>query len=513
MKKIIYILGVVFLVSLFAALYAYATSFQVRNVETIYTQESEMSMTDEAMDTFVRKLESLEQYPSVASHETDYVKTIVLNMKYGDPVTFEIGLDNNYATLTIKDYREDQIYLVDDGIVEWIYMHPSFADFYTYKEAKEHLVMVNGETIESSKKDYHYTLADAMWYEVTDHIEGQDTITISQPVLDLEVISDGDVLLTVEKDDQVYYQGDVEAFEAPDMNGVYKVTVTSSWKEVLYYGTDQSTFDLVVEYPLVFTANRTAMYQGEFIVITAENLQEDLTVSDNYMPGLSFKESGSVHQLLIPSTYYTSPGEYTINYGYDSFTFQVLERDFNVQHLTVSTSTEQSTRTDDAYAQYRAYYKTALEENVYTSEHYPSEFVLPAIGRLTTEFGIRRYVNNELTSYRHNGLDIANEEGTEVVATTKGQVVLAMNLTLTGNTIVINHGNGLFSSYLHLYDMNVEAGDIVDMGQLIGKIGSTGFSTGPHLHFSISYYNMYLEPGYFIFNQPVTYDNYNELFQ
>ena len=83
---------------------------------------------------------------------------------------------------------------------------------------------------------------------------------------------------------------------------------------------------------------------------------------------------------------------------------------------------------------------------------------------------------------------------------------------MTGNTVIINHGQGVFSSYLHLNEININEGDMVDTGQLIGAVGTTGFSTGPHLHFSISFYRMNLEPGYFIYGEPVTYDNYNGYF-
>jgi murein DD-endopeptidase MepM/ murein hydrolase activator NlpD len=138
---------------------------------------------------------------------------------------------------------------------------------------------------------------------------------------------------------------------------------------------------------------------------------------------------------------------------------------------------------------------------------------LPVGGRLTTEFGETRYVNDFPTSYRHLGLDIAAPEGTEVKASNRGKVVLARSLILTGNTVMIDHGEGLFSVYHHLLKLSVKAGAVVERGQKIGEVGSTGFSTGPHLHFMISYFTTNLEPGYVLFGQPVTYENYEELFQ
>jgi murein DD-endopeptidase MepM/ murein hydrolase activator NlpD len=88
---------------------------------------------------------------------------------------------------------------------------------------------------------------------------------------------------------------------------------------------------------------------------------------------------------------------------------------------------------------------------------------------------------------------------------------MAGSLKLTGNTVIIDHGEGLFSVYHHMRSLSAKAGEVVERGQKIGEVGSTGFSTGPHLHFMMSYYLMNLEPGYFLVGQPITYENYQEL--
>lgn len=97
-----------------------------------------------------------------------------------------------------------------------------------------------------------------------------------------------------------------------------------------------------------------------------------------------------------------------------------------------------------------------------------------------------RYVNDALTSYRHSGTDYAVPKGTPVKAPNNGRVNLSMFLTLTGNTVVIDHGLGLFSVYFHMDSLNVEKGQMVVKGDSIGTVGSTGFSTGPHLHYTTS---------------------------
>jgi murein DD-endopeptidase MepM/ murein hydrolase activator NlpD len=116
-------------------------------------------------------------------------------------------------------------------------------------------------------------------------------------------------------------------------------------------------------------------------------------------------------------------------------------------------------------------------------------------------------VNDAPTSFRHSGLDIAAPTGTPIVATNNGRVTLSMDLILTGNTIVIDHGQGLFSVYYHMHERFVEEGHLVERGETIGTVGSTGFSTGPHLHFTMSYYRHNLEPGYFLVGEPITFEN------
>jgi murein DD-endopeptidase MepM/ murein hydrolase activator NlpD len=120
---------------------------------------------------------------------------------------------------------------------------------------------------------------------------------------------------------------------------------------------------------------------------------------------------------------------------------------------------------------------------------------MPVAGRLTTDFAEIRYVNNELSSSRHSGIDLAAPSGTKIQAPNNGKVTLAASgLLSTGNTIVIDHGLGLFTSYYHLKTMNVKVGEFVKKSDIIGTVGSTGFSTGAHLHYGVSIYNTLVNP-------------------
>lgn len=126
---------------------------------------------------------------------------------------------------------------------------------------------------------------------------------------------------------------------------------------------------------------------------------------------------------------------------------------------------------------------------------YAVGFIRPVKGgRLTSIFGSQRILNGKPKN-AHNGLDIAAPRGTPVYAASDGRVIfVADNFYYSGNFIIIDHGQGLNTSYLHLSKTYVKEGDYVHKGDKIGAIGTTGRSTGPHLHWSAQWYNKRIDP-------------------
>ncbi|RMF18809.1 MAG: M23 family metallopeptidase [Deltaproteobacteria bacterium] len=110
-------------------------------------------------------------------------------------------------------------------------------------------------------------------------------------------------------------------------------------------------------------------------------------------------------------------------------------------------------------------------------------FVKPAEGALGSPFGLRRVFNGQPRS-PHAGVDIRAGAGTPVYAANSGRVAIARNLFFTGNTIVIDHGQGLYTIYAHLSRIDVREGQTVDRSARIGAVGATGRVTGPHLHWA-----------------------------
>jgi murein DD-endopeptidase MepM/ murein hydrolase activator NlpD len=111
-------------------------------------------------------------------------------------------------------------------------------------------------------------------------------------------------------------------------------------------------------------------------------------------------------------------------------------------------------------------------------------FILPVEGELSTTFGLNRIINGQRRG-PHTGIDLRAEEGAPVLACNSGVIVLLDELFFSGKSLILDHGWGLYSMYFHLSEVLVKEGDRVSTGTLLGRVGSTGRSTGPHLHWGI----------------------------
>ncbi len=120
-------------------------------------------------------------------------------------------------------------------------------------------------------------------------------------------------------------------------------------------------------------------------------------------------------------------------------------------------------------------------------------FVRPVNAAATDSFGTRRTFNGKLASI-HRGMDFRAASGTPVAAANSGKVVLARKLFYEGNCVIVDHGQGLMTLYMHLSRIAVSEGSTVRKGQRLGLSGATGRVTGPHLHFAVRWRHAYLDP-------------------
>ena len=175
----------------------------------------------------------------------------------------------------------------------------------------------------------------------------------------------------------------------------------------------------------------------------------------------------------------------------------IVPRAWNIEHI--STSKRPGGQTSEAFLARRKPELAriaAARARMHEAPGWSQKFIWPVKGRLSGRFGSQRIYNGEPGSY-HSGLDISTgTSGTPFVAPADGIVVLAAGepFTLEGHLLMIDHGMGLTSAFLHCSSLAVREGDSVKQGQVIGRIGATGRATGPHLHWGLKWRDARLDP-------------------
>ncbi len=191
---------------------------------------------------------------------------------------------------------------------------------------------------------------------------------------------------------------------------------------------------------------------------------------------------------LIPTTPLDSPGRKPLTITGTESTRNLLvwvgNRNFPVQSIWLPPGKDND-GTDFEFDQVDAFKALLSPEKLWRGP-----FVRPNAGPLTTGYGVRRYYNGVFAKdYFHRGVDYAGATGSPVLAAGRGQVALVGRekdgYLIHGNTIGLDHGQGVLTIYLHLSQIRVNQGDIVEAGQVIGAVGNTGASTGPHLHWGL----------------------------
>lgn len=176
--------------------------------------------------------------------------------------------------------------------------------------------------------------------------------------------------------------------------------------------------------------------------------------------------------------------EYVVGQRRGSLTTTVRARKFEIKHLDAPPAELVIGHADRERIEAERQRVERLLAAQSEERLWAGSFVPPLQGQLGAPFGLRRIVAGERRT-PHAGLDIKAAVGTDVVATNFGRVVLAESNVLRGNLVIVDHGWGLFSSYAHLSEVFVTQGQHVRTGELVGRVGRSGYAQEPHLHFSV----------------------------
>jgi len=207
----------------------------------------------------------------------------------------------------------------------------------------------------------------------------------------------------------------------------------------------------------------------------------------------------------------TRPGDYPLELTHKTasdtdehqsmLSFQVGAKEYRVQRLTIENKRKVNPYKEDMDRIIRERNEMNKAFKSFENLAQPAvDFVLPAEGPISSPFGLKRILNDQPRN-PHSGLDIAAPTGTPIHAPAAGRVTAVGNYFFNGNTVLLDHGQGLISMYCHMSETTVAVGDTLSPGDLIGKVGKTGRVTGPHLHWSVSLNNARVDPNLFISEQ------------
>lgn len=212
----------------------------------------------------------------------------------------------------------------------------------------------------------------------------------------------------------------------------------------------------------------------------------------------TFPLSGNRYRALVPTSPLDQPGRLMIQVTGSEETRNIAldlrNRSFPTQRITLSPGRAGLEGTDYEFQRLDDFKALVTPEKLWNGT-----LLRPSDGRVSSEYGIRRYYNGEFAQdYYHRGVDYAAPTGSPIVAPAGGRVVVVGRVedgfTLNGNTIALDHGQGVGSIFIHLSRIDVREGDLVQPGQLIGAIGSTGFATGPNLHWGLYVNGVAVDP-------------------
>lgn len=208
---------------------------------------------------------------------------------------------------------------------------------------------------------------------------------------------------------------------------------------------------------------------------------------------IEFRRDSDVFSALAGVSLNQEPGSYPLIFGDEKMEVTVTGHAYPSSTITVpekfvAPPKEIQAQIDEEVAIKQEVFKSSPAERLWQGS-----FISPANSRYTSSFGSRRVYNGRTRSV-HQGLDYSAALGTQVRAANSGRIVIARAMYFEGGFIVIDHGESIFTLYMHLSEFLLKEGAAVDKGAPIAKSGSSGRVTGPHLHFAVRWQDLYLEP-------------------
>ncbi|MDA3849850.1 MAG: M23 family metallopeptidase [Spirochaetaceae bacterium] len=259
-------------------------------------------------------------------------------------------------------------------------------------------------------------------------------------------------------------------------------------------------------YSQILMVNNTSLLPGECAVAFVYPKPSD---NDDFIlqkpdgmelncPGMTFNVPGygAGWLTLIPIAADCPTGQGSLRWMDQAISLEIKERSFDTMRIPLSEDPQPEGSGENRL--YRQLGRFNKDQRYWNGEALP--LPLESYILISSPYGQRRTFTRAGRSWNeiHQGIDYAQNKGTPVFAPTRGRVVISEMLDSPGNLVVVEFFPGVYQLYYHLDSRSVARGDMISQGQILGRVGTTGKSTGPHLHFEIRVHNVYVDPQFFL---------------
>ncbi len=244
---------------------------------------------------------------------------------------------------------------------------------------------------------------------------------------------------------------------------------------------------------------------GGVVIIPIQKSGHSVPRATFYGRKVMILDDNSSWKAVIGLSLKAKPGTHELKVSFGSkqqiYTFEIVDKEYEAQYITIKNKRKVNPNTQDMdrigsersrILSAKAHWK--MKQDIVT------RLIQPVEGRFSSPFGLRRFFNKQPRN-PHKGLDIAAPTGTPIKAAGDAIVINTGDYFFNGNTVFLDHGQGMITMYCHMNSIDVEEGQNVSQGDFIGTVGETGRVTGPHLHWSIILNNSMVDP--LLFFRPI----------
>ncbi len=234
---------------------------------------------------------------------------------------------------------------------------------------------------------------------------------------------------------------------------------------------------------------------GDIMVVTIKNTAGPVEGTFNNR-SIYFNPSKYSVRAIVAVDYFTEPGKYelavSVNGSVLRQTVEVVKKDYPVQRLTLPKNMVELSPKNER----RVEREQKRMADIWPNEHersWTGDFISPLDGELITPFGVRRFINN-IPKSPHTGIDVAGEKGDKIRAPNDAVVALVDDQFFGGRSVVLDHGQGIYTMFFHLSKVLVRKGQKIKKGEVFALVGATGRATGPHLHWGVRIQGARVDP-------------------